>query len=58
VAVCPEFPKAADHPELIMFKHKVRAKTETGVQKKESIRQQLYGPDDEPKEKAKSGKQA
>lgn len=56
-AVCPEFPKAATHPELIMFAHKVRAKVETGVQKKESIRQQLYGPD-EPKEKDKGGKRS
>lgn len=42
--VCGEFPPAATHPELVKFAHKVRAKTETGVQKRENLKAQLYGP--------------
>lgn len=53
---CAEFPPAATHPELVKFAHKVRAKTETGVQKRENLKEQLYGPNDTKKEGAGGGK--
>lgn len=40
-AICPAFPPAAEHPELVMFAERVQARQSTGVRKAEAIKEAL-----------------
>lgn len=53
--IAAAFPPAATHPELVKFAHKVRAKTETGVQKRENLKEQLYGASEPAKKEGAGG---
>jgi hypothetical protein len=56
-AVCAEFEPAAEHHELVQFAERVRARTTTGVRKKEAVRESLL-PGSEPGKKVNVAKGA
>lgn len=54
-AVCPPFPPAAEHRELIRFERLRQAKLGTSANKKASLSKQLLGRESEPEQKGGKG---
>lgn len=50
--LCPEFPAAATHPELVKFARKIVARKGGAVKQKAAIRARLLGGEDDPDEVA------